>query len=419
MPIGYVWSGKTKGNLSFNSILKLNEIKAAENLPTSVEVLVACGDGLAELANGEICDPGDPPDIQPDLGTSTCTDFNDVFGNPFASGTLECLSDCSGFATSSCFTCGNNYKERVEECDGSDFGGQTCISFGYAGGTLLCTADCRISTANCEAMEQPGGTPGSGSGGGSPGGTSGYSPGSEESASTKVVAMGKAYPHADVHILIDGRVVGIVTADAKADFYFETTDVTPGVASFGFWSEDPTGLKSTLLSLTFRVIYGAVTTITGVYLSPTIDVSKKSVRQGEEVKIYGHAAPTTEILVHINSEQEYIEQTNSKDTGEWELVFDTSPLEVDFHTAKALFQVNVEGNIIKSAFSRAVSFHVGKVGGEAACPGADLNADGRVNLTDFSILLYWWDTDNECADQDQSGNVDLVDFSIMMYYWTG
>ena len=62
---------------------------------------------------------------------------------------------------------------------------------------------------------------------------------------------------------------------------------------------------------------------------------------------------------------------------------------------------------------------MGKVGGEAACAEADLNHDGRVNLTDFSILLFHWGTDNECADQNQNGIVDLVDFSIMMYYWTG
>ncbi len=94
-------------------------------------------------------------------------------------------------------------------------------------------------------------------------------------------------------------------------------------------------------------------------------------------------------------------------------------MEEDFHIAKALFQVETDGNIIKSGFSRSISFHVGKVGGEVPCPEADLNHDGRVNLTDFSILLYYWGTDNTCADQNQNGNVELIDFSIMMYYWTG
>jgi len=92
----------------------------------------------------------------------------------------------------------------------------------------------------------------------------------------------------------------------------------------------------------------------------------------------------------------------------------------EFHTAKALFQAaTTDGNIIKSGFSRSVSFHVGKIGGIVPCPEADLNHDTRVNLTDFSILLFHWGADDVCADQNQNGTVDLIDFSIMMYYWTG
>ncbi len=390
-----------------------------EYLPTSLEIVVSCGDGLAEILAGEVCDPGVPPTIPPDLGTTTCADYDDIFFNPFVSGDIDCLIDCTDFDISDCYTCGNTFKEQAEACDTNDFGSQTCITLGYIGGTLFCTLDCQISTINCEAMEQPGGTPGSGGSGGSPGGSSGFNPGSETESDTKVKIMGKSYPHADVHILVDGKVIGIVKTDAKADFYFETDEVSSGVASFSFWSEDSLGLKSTLLSLTFRVISGAVTTITGVYIAPTIDVSENSVRKGEDITIYGATIPDTEVHVHINSEEEHIKETASLEDGKWELVFNTEPLAEDFHTAKALFQVAVEGNIIRSGFSKSVSFYVGKVGGEAVCPGADLNGDGRVNLVDFSILLFWWGTDNECADQNQDGKVDLIDFSIMMFYWTG
>ncbi len=403
----------------FLFLLDLNIIQADEFVPTTVEVSLICGDGFADHFAGEVCDPGEPPDTPPDVGTSTCSDFNDIFGNPFVSGDLSCTVDCLDFSTSSCYTCGNGYKEEVEECDGSDFGGLTCISLGYQGGTLLCTINCIINTVNCEAMEEEGGTPGAGGHGGGSGGVSGYKPGAEEEEETKVVAKGKSYPHADVHILVDGRVVGIVGTDAKANFYFETSEITPGVSSFGFWSEDKDGLKSTLLTLTFRVISGAVTTISGIYLSPTIDTDKKSVRQGEDITIFGQTVPETEVYIHINSDNEIVEMTNSKESGEWKLIFNTMPLEEDFHTAKALFQVETEGNIIKSAFSKSVGFYIGRLGGEPVCPEGDLNGDGRVNLTDFSILMYYWGTDNACADQDQNGIVDLVDFSIMMYYWTG
>lgn len=393
---------------------------AVEELPTSVSIMLICGDGYAEHISGEVCDPGEPPAIPKDTGTTTCQDFNDIYGNPYASGDIGCLSDCTGFdATSTCFTCGNGYKEIMEECDGSDFGGQSCITLGYASGSLLCRPTCQLLTINCVARENQGGYPGSGRSGGSAGGAAGYLPGTTESQETKVIVKGMSYPDADVHILVDGKVIGIVRTDTKANFYFETTDIEPGVVSFGFWSEDKSGLKSTLLTLTFRVVSRAITTITGVYISPSIDIDKKSVKQGEDLRIFGQTVPEIQVNIHINSEEEIIKTTNSKSTGDWELVFNSAPLEEDFHTAKALFQSEASGNIIKSGFSRAVSFYVGKTGGQPECPNGDLNKDGRVNLTDFSIMMYYWGTDNACADQNQNGIVDLVDFSIMMYYWTG
>ena len=58
-------------------------------------------------------------------------------------------------------------------------------------------------------------------------------------------------------------------------------------------------------------------------------------------------------------------------------------------------------------------------GGSATCKGADLNHDGKVNLIDFSILLFYWGTNNACADQNHDGKVNLTDFSILLYNWTG
>ena len=56
---------------------------------------------------------------------------------------------------------------------------------------------------------------------------------------------------------------------------------------------------------------------------------------------------------------------------------------------------------------------------ELIYPSPDLNKDDRVNLIDFSILLYWWGRENPSADFNQDGLVNLTDFSIMLYYWTG
>jgi len=393
---------------------------AYDLLPTTIEVIVSCGNGFTEGPD-EVCDPGDPFEgIAPDIGSTTCNMYDDAFGNPYDSGDMDCLLDCTDYDPDGCYTCGNTVKETSEGCDGADFGGNTCITLGFSGGSLFCTSECNISTTNCIAMVNEGGNTGGGSSGGGGGSTrTGYDPGSLEDNETKVIIKGKSYPNADVHILVDGKVTGIVRTDSKADFYFETSEIGVGVVSFGFWSEDEIGLKSTLLNLTFRVISGAVTTITGVYIAPTIDVDKKSVRQGDNITIFGKTVPSSQVNIHIHSDEEHVVQTETNEAGTWDIVFDTAPLEEAFHVAKANFQVDVQGNIIKSGFSKSVSFAISKLGGEPVCAEADLNGDGRVNLTDFSILLFYWGTDDPCADQNQNGVVDLIDFSIMMYYWTG
>lgn len=52
---------------------------------------------------------------------------------------------------------------------------------------------------------------------------------------------------------------------------------------------------------------------------------------------------------------------------------------------------------------------------------ADLNCDMHVDLVDFSILLYWWDSRQTGirADINKDGIVNLIDFSILLYWWTG
>lgn len=55
--------------------------------------------------------------------------------------------------------CGNNTKEGGEECDGPDFGGATCTSEGFDGGTLSCNPDCTLNVSQCFADPTPPSTP--------------------------------------------------------------------------------------------------------------------------------------------------------------------------------------------------------------------------------------------------------------------
>jgi len=52
----------------------------------------------------------------------------------------------------------------------------------------------------------------------------------------------------------------------------------------------------------------------------------------------------------------------------------------------------------------------------------DFNCDGRVNIIDLSIFLYYYARSDSGAaryDLNRDGTVDFPDISIMMYHWTG
>ena len=50
----------------------------------------------------------------------------------------------------------------------------------------------------------------------------------------------------------------------------------------------------------------------------------------------------------------------------------------------------------------------------------DFDHDGKINLTDFSIIAYWYmrPSPPSFVDLSGDGNVNLIDFSIMAYYWS-
>lgn len=61
--------------------------------------------------------------------------------------TDDATGDGDDISTSS--GCGNDERRGYEECDGTDLGGATCVSAGYEGGTLGCTATCTYDATGC------------------------------------------------------------------------------------------------------------------------------------------------------------------------------------------------------------------------------------------------------------------------------
>ena len=343
---------------------------------TTVSISV-CGNGIVEPPL-EVCDDGTN---NGQYATSTAS--------------RNCMPGCQAFAG----YCGDGVLQQVygEQCDdANNTSGDGCSS------------SCQIEST----APLPGSAPASGGGA--------YSGGSFSSPNpTQVIVKGKAYPGASVNILKDGVVIGIVQADSGANFYFSTMDVTPGVVTFGIWAQDAQGLKSIALTTTFTITANAVSTISGEFLPPTITVDKRQLAKGGTLVLSGQSVPSVMVEAHVQSAGDIMIATSSDASGNWKMAFDTTPLANNsFHTVDADFVTNDNGAVERSTVSQAIPFYLGATqAGKNRI--ADLNGDGKVNLADFSILLYYWGTSSPLADLNGDGKVDLRDFSILLYNWTG
>ena len=113
-------------------------------------------------------------------------------------------------------------------------------------------------------------------------------------------------------------------------------------------------------------------------------------------------------------------------TGQYRNEFNSGVLEKGDHSARSRV---AKGEEI-SPLSPPVGFQVSDFNRyvvQSACKDGvpsirgDLNCDGRVNLTDFSISAFWYQKPNfpSHIDLNNDGRIDIIDFSILAFYWTG
>lgn len=238
-------------------------------------------------------------------------------------------------------------------------------------------------------------------------------PGGPPPPIAKVVFEGRAYPDAFLTLLRNGVTAATFFADSSGVFKKELTGIMGGRYNFEIFAEDTEKRKSPTVSFTVTILGGVINNISGIFIPPTIELSSLEVEKGETLDIFGQVFPESQVNIFI-SPGKITKETIASSQGNWLSKLDTSVLDEEKYNvwAKAFFE---DGE--QSPFSQILSFSVII----PKCRGADLNFDGKVNIIDFSILLYFWhqaSPENICSDINQDGMVDLIDFSIMMHFWT-
>ncbi len=352
----------------------VNPVHAQLSVATTSLLISICGDLIVN--SGEDCD------IPTDTGQYSTT----ILGR-------QCTTECRWAAY-----CGDAVLQTLfgEQCDD-----------GNNSDSDFCAANCTEETADA----------GGGSTGG--GGSSGSGGRDTPLGDTQVTLQGKAYPNVTVTILLDGESVGTVRTNSRGEFLFNL-ETDPGTSSFSFWANDISGTRSSTFTTTFDVTQGAVTNVNGILIPPTIRTLTTQVNPGAVVSLEGQTVPNVTVEVSVDNGARTLTAT-SDGTGRWNADLNTAGLTVATHNAKARFLEGTGGLRRESTYGSILQLFVGVEG--RATSNADLNRDGKVNLIDFSILVFWWGTaggnSNPPADINSNARVGLEDFSILLFNWTG
>lgn len=264
-------------------------------------------------------------------------------------------------------------------------------------------------------------TPAAGSSSGGPNSQYIGGSGSPESAGNAEI-KGETAPNSTVTVLVDGVIRTTTRSDVNGAFTITLNNLITGSAIVSVYGTDNQGLKTAPVTVSLSIYPSQTTRISGILLSPTLTTDKESLPAGEYLTVSGQAAPNSVVSIFLEGQKNDTFEMPVGTDGKFSQIIKT----VNFPDGPYRFTSRLKKRGINSPVSRPVSVTIGpptKIRDQQTmvCPvTADFNKDCRVDLVDFSILMYWFNkTPPPLIDLNSDGTINIVDFSILMYFWTG
>ncbi len=257
---------------------------------------------------------------------------------------------------------------------------------------------------------------------------------------------GVAAPNATMVIIRNGTQITSGVAGSSANFTFLLTDQPVGQQIYELRATDIDGRALSPMTFALNLAAGSTTSLVGIFLGPSISLDQSAVTVGAAVIVSGQTYPGSTVTLTISTTpvKNSIVTTNSQ--GRWQDVIATTEIGVGNFTIYAQATSSIVGtseisasvNLVIAVAPTSTNTNtpqntnvtppqntntspppVDPFAGKAT---ADLNGDGRVNLIDLSILLFYWQLgkpSNTRTDINSDGLVGMSDFSIMLFQWTG
>ena len=221
-------------------------------------------------------------------------------------------------------------------------------------------------------------------------------------------------------VVISGETASGTDVSSAAGYFSKVfSSLTPNTYYLTIRAVDDQSRSTSLLPLEIYTPVYQTTTVQNILLSPTISISSTSVDPGSPLYATGSAKPGAQITVMTESPLRTYSASAGAD-GEWTTaISNTDEYITGDYKIYSLAQNGAVQSLLSPSFLFTINPDSGAAGGSACgdISGGDLDCDGEVDLTDFSILMFYWGSTNLTADINSDGFVGLIDFSILMYYW--
>lgn len=228
-------------------------------------------------------------------------------------------------------------------------------------------------------------------------------------------------------MLIDGQIRSVLMADNSGQFRVLINNLNFGNYQVSLYAEDNGGVQSAPYTLNVQAFSTQPYAYENILLPPTLRSDNLMVAQGQNLIVYGYAAPGASVEARIAETQISLGYGVADSQGFYRLAL---TLNVD----GGIYSIRTISSLggFASPYSKPIQVVVyEQIPGAdpqipqvppvqlAAC--VDFNQDSRVNLVDFSILIFWLNKQQPPASIDCNGDneINITDFSLLMYYWTG
>lgn len=302
------------------------------------------------------------------------------------------------------------------------------------GGTGSGSGTGNTSSGSSGSGGTPGSQSGSGGSGGGGGGGSGGSNGSSggggfesadgpyRSGDGQVAVTGFTAPRSAVTFLVDGKIAKTSVASNDGSYMVVLDLIARGTYTFGVYSTDAAKIKSSTFSTSFTVVGARASSLSNIMIPPSILVTPDPATPGTPVIISGYTIPNSTVTIENekegNAASRKVFTGIANANGAWSISVETNTFTNGNYKVRAK-AAQVTG--LQTNFSNYTTYGVGQAANRPL--NTDLNRDGKVNLVDFSILLFWWGTaggdSDPSADINSDSKVNLTDFSILLFNWTG